>query len=633
MLATLAEPPLTGAGLRLRAEVRRHPRPGARRAGESGARACGLWSRLGNEKTRAVPVDRSGARDMGRDAQGAGAARRRDRGARSERAVPPASRSCRAAFTSQTRRTSSGSRSPSPSRSSRSTSCATATKTSAAAALTDRRPRPQVHGWSKLDRPRRRCGSASRSQRTDAPVRARANQEGWEGLIVKEAKAPYQTGRRSPSWRKLKVVNEQEFVVGGWTEPRQARQDLRRAAPRRPPDERGALKYVGHTGTGFDSERARTGIETAQGARDEAVPFSDRFKTNEPAHWVTPDLVAQVRFTEWTADQKLRHPVYLGLRDRQESHRSCDAEGAGGAGGANECGGCEGCGGTESAKSAARGRRYRVASGRRAAARAGGCAARRRTIELPDGSRLGVTNPAKIFWPKLKLTKGDLLRYYATVAPLILPVVEDRPLVMKRFPNGIDATAFYQQRSPHRETARRRAHRDDRGRPRPDPGAGRAPLRRRIADHAALHDADRRHLAGPVVLARAVAARRRLRRDRPRSRRRHDVRARARRRAARARRAAVAESAAVPKTSGSSGLHIYIPLAPGTLYESGMLFCQIIANGDRVAPSEDRHRRAHGARAAQGDGVRGLPAEHPRQDARDRATRLAPATTRACRHR
>ena len=68
-------------------------------------------------------------------------------------------------------------------------------------------------------------------------------------------------------------------------------------------------------------------------------------------------------------------------------------------------------------------------------------------IELPDGSRLSITNPAKLFWPKLKLTKGDLLRYYATVAPLILPAVADRPLVMKRFPNGVGGMAFYQQRS------------------------------------------------------------------------------------------------------------------------------------------------------------------------------------------
>ncbi len=82
-------------------------------------------------------------------------------------------------------------------------------------------------------------------------------------------------------------------------------------------------------------------------------------------------------------------------------------------------------------------------------------------VQLPDGSKIGITNPAKLFWPKLKLTKGDLLRYYASVAPLILPVVADRPLVMKRFPNGVDdRLAFYQQRKQKEQPPRRRAHRD-----------------------------------------------------------------------------------------------------------------------------------------------------------------------------
>ena len=137
----------------------------------------------------------------------------------------------------------------------------------------------------------------------------------------------------------------------------------------------------------------------------------------------------------------------------------------------------------------------------------------------PTGERIGVTNLAKVFWPKLKLTKGDLLRYYAAVSPLILPAVADRPLVMKRFPNGIDKPAFYQQRSRIEQpppgvrieilAARRRT----------DLRAERAPLRRRQLDHAPLHDTDRGDLAGSVVLARAVAARRRLRGARPRSRR------------------------------------------------------------------------------------------------------------------
>ena len=83
------------------------------------------------------------------------------------------------------------------------------------------------------------------------------------------------------------------------------------------------------------------------------------------------------------------------------------------------------------------------------------------TIELPDGGRLAVTNLAKVFWPTLKLTKGDLLRYYATVSPFLLPAVADRPLVMKRFPNGIDKPAFYQQRIAPGAAAAWRPHRDD----------------------------------------------------------------------------------------------------------------------------------------------------------------------------
>src|SRR4029079_18589607 len=79
--------------------------------------------------------------------------------------------------------------------------------------------------------------------------------------------------------------------------------------------EQGRLKYVGHTGTGFDQQELSRVWKLLKARETPRSPFSERIKTNEPAHWVTPDLVAQIRFTEWTADEKLRHPVYLGLRD------------------------------------------------------------------------------------------------------------------------------------------------------------------------------------------------------------------------------------------------------------------------------------------------------------------------------
>ena len=198
-------------------------------------------------------------------------------------------------------------------------------------------------------------------------------------------------------------------------------------------------------------------------------------------------------------------------------------------------------------------------------------------IELPGGERLNVTNLAKPFWPKLKLTKGDLIRYYATVAPMLLPGVADRPLVMKRFPNGVDGPAFYQQR--HREEKPPSGVRietlDPEYEPISEPGARRLiggslitllymtqiaaisqdPWFSRVqspleADYVALDlDPD-----DDATFAQVLDVARWIRDEL------HSLKV-----------------PAVPKTSGSSGLHIYIPLPPGTSYESGMLFCQIVA--------------------------------------------------------
>ena len=412
----------------------------------------------------------------------------------------------------------------------------------------------------------------------------RAKREGWEGLIVKEARAPYHSGRRSPAWRKLKVVNEQEFVVGGWTEPRQTRPYFG-ALLLGVYEERGsaALKYVGHTGTGFDQKELARVWKLLRVRETKASPFSERIKTNEPAHWVKPELVAQIRFTEWTADQKLRHPVYLGLRDdkkpedvvRESVKRSVPT--------------APDVRDTSAVKSA---RQKPVRANRNPngvhAQEAGTTAvveqlraleeARRDgSIELPDGLRIGVTNLSKPFWPKLKLTKGDLLRYYATVAPLILPVVADRPLVMKRFPNGVGGMAFYQQRSRQEKPpdgVRIETIADELD-PISEPDARRLvggslitllymtqiaaisqdPWFSRVqspldADYVAidLDPGEGTPFDRVLEVARLV----------------HDE-------------LASLKVPSMPKTSGSSGLHIYIPLAPGTSYESGMLFCQIVA--------------------------------------------------------
>jgi len=134
--------------------------------------------------------------------------------------------------------------------------------------------------------------------------------KGWEGLIAKRAGSPYRPGR-STDWLKFKCVRDQEFVVGGFTEPSGSRAGF------------GALlvgyydgddlRYAGKVGTGYDDETLRTLRRRLDGLARDSPPF-DSTSAIRDAHWVRPELVAQIGFTEWTRDGKLRHPRYQGLR-------------------------------------------------------------------------------------------------------------------------------------------------------------------------------------------------------------------------------------------------------------------------------------------------------------------------------
>ena len=407
-------------------------------------------------------------------------------------------------------------------------------------------------------------------------LHAQASKEGWEGLIVKDDQSPYQSGRRSPSWRKLKLVQQQEFVIGGWTEPRQTRQYFGALllGVHDPTIAPSKLTYVGHTGTGFDQKELARVFKLLKPLATKESPFAQKIKSNEIPHWVRPELVAQVRFTEWTDDRKLRHPVYLGLRDDKKpsavvmetpaSPKRQKSEGGPAPPKPQRGGGGPKPKGADTSSVIEQLRALEDAR-------------RDGTITLPGDERVGVTNLHKVFWPKLKLTKGDLLRYYATVAPLILPAVQDRPLVMKRFPNGIDSPAFYQHRSRvEKPPAGVRAETLP---PDWDPMTEKGALRfiggslitllymtqlasisqdpwfSRVqspvdADYVAL-DLDPDDDA-PFERVLDVA---RWVRDELDS----------------------LKVPSVPKTSGSSGLHVYIPLPPHTSYESGQLFCQIVA--------------------------------------------------------
>ena len=431
----------------------------------------------------------------------------------------------------------------------------------------------------------------------------RAKKEGWEGLIVKDAKSPYQSGRRGPSWRKLKLHHEQEFVVGGWTEPRNTRQyfgalllgvyedrasgsGARGSGAGKSASDAKHLVYVGHTGTGFDQHELQRLWKLLKPRAMGRSPFANPIKSNEPAHWVKPDLVAQVRFTEWTDDNKLRHPVYLGLRDDKDpkavvreapaarARRGVAARERAGVGSPRALTKADKKNGlTPLQKSLATMQPVIDQLQALEDSRKDG------VITLPDGGKLGVTNLAKLFWPKLKLTKGDLLRYYVSVAPLILPVVADRPLVMKRFPNGVDdRLAFYQQRKQKEQ---------------PPPGVRIEELPDDIepTDEGGTTE---RFIGGSLITLLYMTQLAAISQDPWFSRVQSpldadyvgidldpgegatfahvlDV--------ARWVRDELAslKVPGVPKTSGSRGIHIYIPLPPGTSYESGQLFCQIVA--------------------------------------------------------
>jgi bifunctional non-homologous end joining protein LigD len=150
-----------------------------------------------------------------------------------------------------------------------------------------------------------------------AEMLERVRRDGWEGVIAKRTDARYEPGVRSKAWLKLKVEHRQEFVVGGWTEPRNTREHI------------GAILlgyfdgdrfiYVGHTGGGFTRAGLKDMHRRLAPLERKSPPFEYPPRTNERAHWTRPEVVVEVKFNEWTADGKLRQPIFLGVRDDKDA--------------------------------------------------------------------------------------------------------------------------------------------------------------------------------------------------------------------------------------------------------------------------------------------------------------------------
>jgi bifunctional non-homologous end joining protein LigD len=233
-----------------------------------------------------------------------------------------------------------------------------------------------------------------------------AVQLGFEGIVAKKADSPYRPGRSS-AWLKVRTARTEDFAVVGYTLPKETRAGFGalHLAIRR----EGALVYAGRVGTGFREDE----LTDVRALLDRALlakpPCGGAPPKGSEHRWVTPSLVCEVRYKEWTEEALLRQPVFLRFRD-DKTIEECTAE------------------------LAALDDPEPPAPVPAAPARA--------------EKRTDLTNTTKVFWPDEGYTKGDLLAYYRAIAPFLLPYLKDRPLVLTRYPDGIAGKSFFQKEAP-----------------------------------------------------------------------------------------------------------------------------------------------------------------------------------------
>lgn len=241
-------------------------------------------------------------------------------------------------------------------------------------------------------------------------VFAEACRNGLEGLIAKRADLPYRSGR-SRSWLKIKCEQRQEFVIGGFTEPAGSRRGFGALLVGYYDEHR--LRYAGKVGTGF-SEATLRQLHRILGDRERPrSPFADPPTKSEVrgVHWVEPDLVAEVRFAEWTKEGILRQPSFQGLRTDKSAREIVK----------------------EQAQPISVDGTSQHHKSHRPSKR-----------PVPTRSRARLTNPDRVLYPDLGLTKDDLARYYEQIGEWILPHLRGRPLTLLRCPEGYQ-NCFYQK--------------------------------------------------------------------------------------------------------------------------------------------------------------------------------------------
>jgi bifunctional non-homologous end joining protein LigD len=245
---------------------------------------------------------------------------------------------------------------------------------------------------------------------------------GFEGVIGKRKNSPYEAGKRSAAWLKIKAVDSADFIVGGYTKGKGSRASL--GALLLGYRQGGSLRFASHVGSGFDEPTLAQAKRFLEPLERKTNPFAEDPELNAPTVWVEPKVVVEVRFQGWTHDDHLRAPVFLRFRDDidpAEVQRPTRGEAAPRAQG--EIGAIL----------------EQLDSGKAAFPLSFG------------GHQIRLTHLDRAYWPadpalqQPALTKRDLLRYLAQVSPYMLPHLKDRPLTMIRMPEGILGERFYQK--------------------------------------------------------------------------------------------------------------------------------------------------------------------------------------------
>jgi bifunctional non-homologous end joining protein LigD len=239
-----------------------------------------------------------------------------------------------------------------------------------------------------------------------------AQQMGLEGILAKDRRSKYE-GTRSRHWQKIKISNEQEFVIAGFTKGE--REYFGSLVLGVYGD--GKLRHVGQVGTGFDHKTMKAIYQRLEPLITKTSPFKPKPNIKDVT-WVRPELVCQIKFLEWTKDGSLRAPVFVGLREdkvpEEVSREMPEAPDA-----------------TPPIASLPSNSKLELHGSE--------------TIAEVDGHRLKFTNLNKVYFPKDGWKKRDLLAFYDAVSEWLLPHLKDRPLSLKRYPNGIASEYFFQK--------------------------------------------------------------------------------------------------------------------------------------------------------------------------------------------